>query len=97
MSVVYWSIPLCLLAIAIAVVPVLYGSLRHQYWAEDTPRPSPTLVLVDAGPARDVAARPDAARLEEAYGEATAILARLERLRTVWGFEDTEPASVASS
>ena len=106
MDALYWSIPLCVAAIVIAVTPVLYGTLKHRQWeeAEDA-----SLALAAAaghlGPRASVPivveVSDDRSTLEFDREEARALVARLEQLRDFFAHEEalardrmhTEPAA----
>jgi len=90
MSLVYWSIPLFVVAILVAVVPVTYGTLKHQQWEEASLAQSSaahyaavrTHVPVVAG------VSDTSSTLEFARQEAIALLARLEMLRDFVAHEE---------
>jgi hypothetical protein len=76
MSAVSWYIPLYVLAVAIAVVPVAYGTIKHRQWEEaEAAHP--------AAPTHHEAPKVShiGPRLEEARHEALALLERLEHLQ----------------
>lgn len=97
MSVIYWSIPLYLLAIAVAVVPVAYGSVKHQQWAEAAERIEtvPLVPATDVPSSAAVAAAPTGQELS--YDEALALISRLEQLSERWAPEAREPAAVSAA
>jgi len=93
MGAVYWSIPLFVTVIVVAVTPVLYGTLKHRQWEE----------AEEASSAQGAAARhlglrasvpvvaeisADRSTLEFAREEAAALLARLEQLRDFFAHEE---------
>jgi hypothetical protein len=99
MGAVYWSIPLFVMAIIVAVTPVLYGTLRHRQWEE----------AEQASVARAVSARDqlyqtrvpvverapdDASPFEMARQEAAALLERLEQLRAFFAPEEAHAADI---
>ena len=103
MGAVYWSIPLFVAAIVIAVTPVLYGTLKHRQWEE-----AEQASLAQAGAAGHLGLRAsvpvaaevsdDRSPFELAREEALALLVRLEQLRDLLVPEDAfatdrEPAA----
>ncbi|MGD0593648.1 MAG: hypothetical protein ABSB54_08225 [Acidimicrobiales bacterium] len=86
MAVLYWSIPLFVLAVAIGTVPVLYGTLKQERWEEAeyaTYAQREAAALVETVPVPVVAEASAARRLQLAHDEATVLLARLEELREI--------------
>ena len=84
MTIFYWSIPLFVVAVAIAVVPVLYGTLKHEDWEkrEAAFKENQRIQVIDIDP--DESARvPDPhvrVALQDARAEAVALLRRIEHL-----------------
>ena len=86
MGAVYWSIPLFIAVIIVAVMPVLYGTLKHRHWEE-----AEEASLARAAAAGQLAAPAsvpasaltshDHSTLDAARKEAIELLARLEQLR----------------
>jgi putative exporter of polyketide antibiotics len=89
MGAVYWSIPLFIAVIILAVMPVLYGTLKHRQWEETeeaslaraaaagqlaAPASVPAAALTSHGPST----------LDAAREEAMALLVRLEQLRDLF-------------
>lgn len=86
MGAVYWSIPLFVVMIIIAVTPVLYGTLKHRQWEEAEEASlaraaaAGQLVAPASVPAGALTSH-DHSTLDAAREEAMELLARLEQLR----------------
>jgi hypothetical protein len=84
MTIFYWLIPLFILAVAVAVIPVLYGTLKHQDWEnreaalKESQRVRTTSVCLE-GPA-PVPERHAQVELQDARAEAAVLLRRIEYL-----------------
>jgi hypothetical protein len=89
MAVLYWSIPLFVVAVAMAVLPVLYAMLKEQHWQD---RQADLVVVQEVFDAREpgaIGATADAGHvLERARGEVVALLERLEQLRELVAGEE---------
>ena len=84
MTVFYWLIPLFVVAVAAAVIPVLYGTLKHQDWEnrEAAHKEQQQLQLAENDrnqPGQSGAAQVHVA-LHDAHAEAVALLRRVEHL-----------------
>jgi len=84
MTVFYWLIPLFVVAVVVAVIPVLYGTLKHQDWEnrEAALKEQQQTQIADID--RDESAHTREARvhvaLHDAHAEAVALLRRVEHL-----------------
>jgi membrane protein required for beta-lactamase induction len=89
MAGIYWFvlIPLFFLAVVIAVLPVLYGTLRHDHWerreAKLKERQQTEVVAVDPVEYPIARAAHIHTALEDARSEAQALLTRIEVLERV--------------
>jgi len=106
MGAVYWSIPLFVVVVIVAVTPVLYGTLRHRQW-EEAEQGSVARVVSARNQADQTRvpvvekAPDDSSHFEMARQEAAALLERLEQLRAFFAPEealaaDVEPAANAA-
>jgi hypothetical protein len=81
MTLVYALIPVCLLALAIAVVPVLYGTHRHHRWEERERSGQPSASPGLAGAEPVVAETPHGGyTIEQVRHETLALVRRIEHL-----------------
>jgi membrane protein required for beta-lactamase induction len=89
MAGIYWFvlIPLFFLAVVLAVIPVLYGTLRHDHWerreANLKKRQQSEVVTVDPVEYPIARATHLHTALEDARSEAQALLTRIEVLEKV--------------
>ena len=84
MSIVLWCIPLYVLAIAIAIAPLLHGSLSLKRWEQEHVASTfaSALSLLEEGPmSNSTDAETSWARLDHARSEALSLLGRLEELK----------------
>ena len=84
MTVFYWLIPLFVLAVAVAVIPVLYGTLKHQDW-EDREAPLTERQQMGTGVvfSRESSGIPEPrvhVALHDAHADAVALLRHVEHL-----------------
>jgi len=84
MTVFYWLIPLFVVAVAVAVIPVLYGTLKHQDWEnQEAAHKEKQQVQIRSydrrEPSRIGGPRVEVA-LHDAHTEAVALLRRVEHL-----------------
>lgn len=84
MDPIYWSLPLFALAVLVATVPVLYGTIKHEEWekAHAVFRVSDGAGVPSASPER-TSGVPEIsvqASLEHARADALALLRRIEEL-----------------
>jgi hypothetical protein len=103
MGAVYWSIPLFVVVIMVAVIPLLHGTLKHRQWEEA--EQASWAQATAAGHLGLRASVPVAAEVSDdrspfelAREEARALLVRLEQLRELLVPEDAfatdmEPAA----
>jgi hypothetical protein len=84
MTVFYWLIPLFVVAVAVAVVPVLYGTLKHEEWEKQEARlKEQQRTRLSAS---DTSGSPRASEddvdiaLRDAHADAVALLRRIELL-----------------
>ena len=84
MTVFYWLIPLFVVAVAVAVIPVLYGTLKHQDWEnrEAALKEQQRVQIATFDTDQTPQARPsrDHVALHDARAEAVALLRRVEYL-----------------
>jgi hypothetical protein len=87
MSVVFWCIPLYVFAVAIAVTPLLHGSLRLNKWEQERAASLPAESALSPLDEASLSSTADGeasrawARLEHARSEALSLLGRLEELK----------------
>ena len=87
MTVFYFLIPLFAVAVAVAVLPVLYGTLKHQDWekreAALTEQQQTQIADNDTDSDQPAQTRESRAHvaLHDAHTEAVALLRRVEHLR----------------
>ena len=97
----YWLIliPLVLVAVAIGVVPVLYGTLKHEHWEQneatrkERQRSGEIVDSVDAPRAQQSDLHH---ALADARSEARALLLRIEHLERVGGRRQDETVAEAA-
>jgi len=100
MTIFYWLIPLFVVAVAIAVVPVLYGTLKHEDWetreAALKERQRTQVISIDSDGSARVPEHHVHVALQEARDEAVALLRRIEHLTDrVEGEAGSEAAAIA--
>lgn len=101
MTIFYWLIPLFVVTVAIAVVPVLYGTLKHEDWekreAALKEHQRAQLINIDSdGPPR-VPEHHVHVALQDAHAETVALLRRIEHLTDlVEGETGSEAAAIAA-
>jgi hypothetical protein len=101
MAGMYWLVlvPLILVAVAIGVIPVLYGTLRHEHWEQreaalkERQRSGEIIDSADAGRVHQSDLH---LALRDARCEARALLLRIEHLESVSGDSVHETAAEAA-
>jgi hypothetical protein len=82
MTTIYWLLPIFVVAVAVAVLPVLFGTIKHKEWEEREAALKDRQQLQIAG--RDSAWEPDEPQvhvaLQDVHAEAVALLQRIEHL-----------------
>jgi len=101
MTIFYWLIPIFVVAVVIAVGPVLYGTLKHEDWetreAALKERQRAQVIDIDPdGPAR-VPEHHVHVALQDVRAETVALLRRIEHLTDlVEGEAEGEAAAIAT-
>jgi hypothetical protein len=101
MAGMYWLIliPLVLVAVAIGVVPVLYGTLKHEHWERNEATRKERQrsgEIVDSVDAPRVQRSDLHLALQDARAEARALLLRIEHLERVGGSSQGGTAAEAA-
>ena len=101
MTIFYWLIPLFVAAVAIAVVPVLYGTLKHADWekreAALKERQRTQVIAIDPDGSARVPESHVHVALQDARAEAVALLRRIEHLTDrVEGGAGSEAEAIAA-
>jgi hypothetical protein len=84
MTVFYWLIPFFAVVVAVAIVPVLYGTLKHEEWEQHEAtlkqRQRTQLRAADTSGAPRVQENEVDIALQDAHADAVALLRRIEQL-----------------